>query len=86
MAMREDDDGAWFAAKRYGFGTGLPIRWQGWAMLAVVIVLVVAVQAWVPRDRIGTKGWLSLILLAGATWIAARHTRGGWRWRWGERD
>ena len=23
----------WFAPKRYGLGTGLPIRWQGWALL-----------------------------------------------------
>ena len=26
--------GDWFAPKRYGYGTGLPIAWQGWALLA----------------------------------------------------
>lgn len=35
-----DDDKAWFAPKRYGYGSGLPIAWQGWALLAGLIVLV----------------------------------------------
>lgn len=25
----------WFPAKRYGWGWGLPVRWQGWVCLAV---------------------------------------------------
>lgn len=24
----------WFPAKRYGWGWGLPVRWQGWVCLA----------------------------------------------------
>lgn len=83
--MREDYDGAWFAPKRYGFGTGLPIRWQGWAMLASYLALTIAGPAlfaplwyvWTPVVIIATTG---LIL------VAKKHTRGGWRWRWGERD
>ena len=31
--MADREDGAWFAPKRYGFGAGLPIAWQGWALL-----------------------------------------------------
>ena len=27
------DDPEWFAAKRYGYGSGLPIAWQGWAVI-----------------------------------------------------
>ena len=28
-----DDGKPWFAQKRYGYGAGLPIAWQGWAVL-----------------------------------------------------
>ena len=27
------DGPEWFAPKRYGYGSGLPISWQGWAVL-----------------------------------------------------
>ena len=30
----------WFAAKRYGWGWGLPLVWQGWVALAVFVVLI----------------------------------------------
>ena len=26
-------DGDWFAPKRFGYGAGLPIAWQGWALI-----------------------------------------------------
>ena len=38
--MSERDDGAWFAPKRFGYGAGLPIAWQGWALLAGYIAAV----------------------------------------------
>ena len=27
------DNPEWFAAKRYGFGSGFPIAWQGWVIM-----------------------------------------------------
>jgi len=30
----------WFPAKRYGWGWGLPARWQGWLVIALYVVLV----------------------------------------------
>lgn len=30
----------WFPAKRYGWGWGLPIRWQGWICLAIYLASV----------------------------------------------
>ena len=32
----------WFPAKRYGWGWGLPICWQGWIVLIVWMVLLSA--------------------------------------------
>ncbi|MES2754336.1 MAG: hypothetical protein V4659_06690 [Pseudomonadota bacterium] len=74
---------AWFAPKRYGYGAGLPIAWQGWALLLAFIgVLVGAAIAFLPTQ------WVAFVAATGAasvvlTLVAARHTRGGWRWRWG---
>jgi len=30
----------WFRAKRYGWGWGLPVAWQGWLVLALFFALV----------------------------------------------
>lgn len=30
----------WFAAKRYGYGWGLPARWQGWAVFAAYLAML----------------------------------------------
>ena len=32
----------WFPAKRYGYGWGPPVTWQGWVVLAVYLALVAA--------------------------------------------
>ena len=75
----------WFAAKRYGLGAGLPIAWQGWAVLSAFALLIgLAVLLFGPDDiRI-----LAIVFPATAMLlvVAARTTRGGWRWRWGDED
>ena len=35
------NDRPWFRPKRRGYGTGLPIAWQGWLMLAAHMVLII---------------------------------------------
>ena len=37
-----DDGPEWFAPKRYGFGAGLPIAWQGWAVTIGFIAISTA--------------------------------------------
>ena len=79
------DGPEWFAPKRYGYGAGLPISWQGWALtigyVAIVIGLVLALKHR-PIQLI------ALVVPMTATFvvIAGRTTRGGWRWRWGDED
>ena len=74
----------WFAAKRYGIGSGMPIAWQGWALLAGYIVLI-GLAAFLVQFS-----WLAYFSLVGFltglfALISARTTQGGWRWRWGDR-
>jgi hypothetical protein len=83
--MPPDQDDAWFAPKRYGYGSGMPIAWQGWALLAAYLLLILAASPLISRSL---PAYLTILLFATVmvTAIAAAKTRGGWRWRRGERD
>jgi hypothetical protein len=80
------DDSEWFAPKRFGYGAGLPISWQGWA-LTIGYMVGVALLAIVLAPKRPLIFFALLIPITVAfTTIAARTTRGGWRWRWGRDD
>lgn len=83
------DDKPWFAEKRFGYGAGLPIAWQGWVLsLSYVGVMIgLGFVAKGARDE-ALVGVIAGMLLATAALIVITkaRTRGGWRWRWGERD
>lgn len=73
----------WFAPKRFGYGAGLPIAWQGWVLLALYLgvmiggALLLATTSPLAFFGIATVATVLVVL------IAARKTRGGWRWRGG---
>jgi hypothetical protein len=81
--MNEDPE--WFAPKRYGYGAGVPISWQGWAV-TLAYVAVVGASAFRYRETPFVFVAILVPVTAAFLVIAARTTRGGWRWRWGERD
>ena len=83
------DDKPWFAPKRFGYGAGLPIAWQGWALLAVYTLVMLApapVLEWDPVIGLGFAIVVWLLATLAVVFIAKRKTRGGWRWRHGEKD
>ena len=83
MIQTDRNDGACFAPKRYGYGAGMPVRWQGWAVLGIYgLVLCAAFFALDPPFHVA----IVLIATAILILVCAMKTRGGWRWRWGERD
>lgn len=87
MLHKVFEDGYWFAPKRYGLGSGLPIAWQGWALTAAYVALVAGLAILgETSDRLGLSVALPGIALAtlAFVFIAHRRTRGGWRWRWGD--
>jgi len=83
----------WFAQKRYGYGAGLPIVWQGWAAL-IVFVIAMAMPAMVAaRLHFADlrQAWVVIAIVAANVvctgiflWICKSRTLGGWSWRWGE--
>ena len=75
----------WFAAKRYGYGSGAPISWQGWALTLGYVALIVGISLSLrerPLQLIAIVIPLTIVLMV----VCARTTRGGWRWRWGDDD
>ena len=80
-----EDGPEWFAPKRYGLGSGMPIAWQGWVVTAAFFVIAAgATAAFTERPLI-----LASILVPAVAIlliITARTTKGGWRWRWGGDD
>ena len=88
----EENDGAWFRPKSFGYGAGLPLRWQGWALLLGHIVIIVGFSWWAAQHRMLDSDWpQQLAYVAGIIIIAlvpmplyAAKTRGGWKWRSGK--
>lgn len=73
----------WFAPKRYGYGAGLPISWQGWALLIGFVAVALGTGF-----LFGERPLILFAIVIPATValiaIASRTTRGGWKWRWGD--
>jgi hypothetical protein len=79
------DGPEWFAPKRYGLGSGLPISWQGWVVFLGYLILVGLASLVLGHSLIGYISIVATLTVALMV-VCARTTRGGWRWRWGEDD
>jgi hypothetical protein len=73
----------WFPAKQYGWGWGMPVAWQGWAVLTVWIGLVAAGASFLAgRNWVGFAIFMALMvaLLIGICYATGEPPR----WRWGK--
>ena len=76
----------WFHAKRYGWGWGLPARWQGWLVLLTFVALLSAVSFVFPPD-VQFENYLAAVTVLCAALIAVCWRKGEPpRWRWGNRE
>ncbi len=75
------NDGAWFLPKRYGYGSGLPIAWQGWAMVLLHVAAIIGGSLLLVRQPAAMIAWALVIGLLPLPLYASK-TRGGWKWRW----
>ena len=79
------DGPEWFAPRRYGYGSGPPISWQGWVVTVLYAVATVGVALLLHEhvyQMIAAIVPITMLFLV----ITAKTTRGGWRWRWGDED
>lgn len=73
-------EGHWFRAKRFGYGAGLPFKWQGWVLLIAHMILIIGV-ALLLGDRPIILVPLILLIAFAPMPIYASRTEGGWKWR-----
>jgi uncharacterized membrane protein YhaH (DUF805 family) len=75
-------DKAWFRAKRYGYGWGLPRRWQGWLVLCIYVAFLVLAAGLFAGTRpprfVICAVVLSAVLIAICAWKGEPP-----KWRWG---
>jgi len=72
----------WFPAKRYGWGWGLPITWQGWLVDTVwAAALVVGSTQLIRRPAVFVLYSLGLAAVLLAIHFAKGEPP---RWRWGD--
>lgn len=76
----------WFPAKRFGWGWGLPVCWQGWSVLIGYFALLVVGIRYLSQQpgasvsqRLAYGGVLTLILVVVVTIKGERPVK----WRWG---
>jgi hypothetical protein len=78
-------DDYWFPAKTYGWGWGPPVRWQGWAVLAVFILTLVSMTIIADPAR-HPAAFVIGVVVASSVLIAIRWRKGEPpSWRWGSR-
>lgn len=85
--MGKEGKDIWFPAKRFGYGWGLPVTWQGWAVLLAYLFLV-GVGCFTLADSRG--GLLALgisIAVLSIIFIFICMKKGERAaWRWGDKD
>lgn len=83
-SMRDDKD-IWFPAKRYGWGWGLPITWQGWVVFLIWLACLVAGLFFIRPNTHSPLAFAAFVLMMTALLIGVCLWKGEKpRWRWGE--
>ncbi|WP_239021468.1 hypothetical protein [Novacetimonas cocois] len=83
----------WFAPKSHGYGSGLPISWEGW--VALMLFLAITILPWFALSVIHPDNahammftvCLSLVDIfatAAFCYLCKSRTADGWKWRWGK--
>jgi hypothetical protein len=78
-----DKPAFWFPVKRYGWGWGLPVRWQGWLVFASYAALMyLGIDYFRPRrDLVGLIVYAAILTMAFIAIVVAKGERpAGWRW------
>jgi hypothetical protein len=74
------DKGPWFRAKRFGYGAGLPFKWQGWILLLSHMAAIIGLALALVAQPLIMLPLVFLVAFAPMPLYAAR-TEGGWKWR-----
>lgn len=75
----------WFPVKRYGWGWGLPVRWQGWLVFVLYAALLYAgIYVFKAQgDTVGLTVYSTVVTAVLIVVVALKGERPV-RWRWGK--
>ena len=77
----------WFRARRFGWGWGLPLTWQGWLTFFIYLAFAILAMVFLPSERYGARFFGAVLiaitlLLVAVCWLKGEPLR----WRWGRAD
>ena len=75
----------WFPAKRYGWGWGLPVCWQGWTVLCSFFILLGAGFVFLPPESHVLGFTFYSTALAGLLVLICYLKGEPPKWHWGSR-
>ena len=76
----------WFPAKRFGYGWGLPVRWQGWVFMIASGAIFTIGTTWLAAFEyfaLATVFFIAMLVLLFVVCIIKGEKL---RWRWGDDD
>lgn len=86
--MNERDSDIWFPAKRFGYGWGPPVTWQGWVVIGLYVAMIAIGVTRIRADGglIPFFAWLAgwTLALVVVCWLKGEPLR--WRWNGKPRD
>ena len=79
-----DKPAFWFPVKRYGWGWGFPVRWEGWVVLIGYVALVIGGLTYLRARRAPVSTVLVYFAALTVILLAIMLVKGerplGWRW------
>jgi hypothetical protein len=80
-----DKPAFWVPVKRYGWGWGLPVRWQGWVVLIAYLASMYAGIDYFrsQRNMAGLLVYLAILTVVLIAIVVAKGERPA-AWRWGK--
>ena len=79
-----DKPAFWFPAKRYGWGWGLPVCWQGWVVFLAYLAALVGGLQYFAAQRAAVYSALVYSAVLTVVFVAIVVIKGerpaGWRW------
>jgi hypothetical protein len=74
----------WFPLKTYGWGWGLPVKWQGWVvLLAYFVLLIGGIRYFAESANLVVLTIYLLTVTAGLIAICIWKGERPLKWRWG---
>lgn len=78
-----DEPRYWFPAKRYGYGWGFPVTWQGWLVFAAYLIAILSAVRLIPVES-HPVAFFSAVGVATTGLVLICWWKGEPpRWRWG---